>query len=35
MEQLDENLGAAETLEKLTEEDLDQIEQILDNVPEV
>ena len=35
MEQLDENLGAAETLEKLTEEDLDQIEQVLDNVPEV
>ncbi len=35
LEQLDENLGAAETLEKLTEEDLDQIEQVLDNVPEV
>lgn len=34
MEQLDENLGAPETLEKLTEDDLDQIEQILDNVPE-
>ena len=34
MEQLDENLGAPETLEKMTEDDLDQIEQILDNVPE-
>ena len=34
MEQLDENLGAAETLEKMTEGDLDQIEQILDNVPD-
>lgn len=34
MEQLDENLGAPEALEKLSEDDLEQIEQILDNAPE-
>jgi voltage-dependent potassium channel beta subunit len=34
MEQLDENLGAAEALEKLDEDILDQIEQIVGNQPE-
>jgi voltage-dependent potassium channel beta subunit len=34
MEQLDENLGAAEAVEKLDDETLDQIEQIVENQPE-